>query len=75
MNAASRISPLQNLLIDRTVGILMSEPQRQGRHQHFVCVSPHMIGSAVPHWVVVTRDEFMDMFGPNVTADEPVQLQ
>lgn len=55
------MSPMTRLLLDRTLGILAglglpsSEP--------FVVMQPQLVGSEVPAWVMLTRQEFVDMFG------------
>lgn len=63
------ISPIQALLIDRTVGLLLADtrvhgPMLRDDDVPFVCVMPHLVGSEVSAWVLLTRGEFMQMFGP-----------
>lgn len=68
-----QVSPMTQLLIERTVGLLMAEKDRQGMHTHFVCVMPFLVGSANRNWVVLTKREFLDGFGPMQTESQILQ--
>lgn len=71
---AQPISPLTGLLIDRTVGLLAQHKSRQGMHVNFCCVHPGIIGAATPHWVVLTKREFLTLAQPPMMS-EPQAMQ
>ena len=65
------ISKMTSLLLDRTIGMLMNAPRVHGPMQHeddveFVTVLGGVIDAPNPQhqWVLLTRGEFLDMFGP-----------
>ena len=56
------MSPMQRLLIDRTLGILAGI-DRALLYGNFVAVMPQLVGSQVKAWVMLTTPEFLDTFG------------
>ena len=60
------ISPITALLLDRTVAMLMTCPKEDKHpHRHFVVISGKMLGAGPNHErVMLTQDEFLEMFGP-----------
>ena len=55
------MSPMTRLLLDRTLGILAAIGLPS--NEPFVVMQPQLVGSEVPAWVLLTRQEFLDMFG------------
>jgi hypothetical protein len=56
------MSPMTQLLIDRTLGMLAGMKETFAANS-FVAVMPQLVGSKVRAWVMLSHAEFLDMFG------------